>query len=151
MSVIILGFWVGWLFVFGVLYIYIYRDTLVVLGLAVCCFFFFCLQGGVVITGLYIIIMRFCFVSAFFSSLLVFLLSGILGRGLGGFLSLLQFFIIRIHWWGQWKSIVLHVLYHHHHSPSPSPHGAVENVFIHFFIYFYKLRFLSFQVGNVAS
>lgn len=60
MSVIILG-WVGWLFVFGVFFIY--RDTLVVLDWPF--YSFFCLQGGRYLQAYIIIIMRFCFVLDF--------------------------------------------------------------------------------------
>lgn len=86
-----IGVWVGWLFVFGVLYIYIYRDTLVVLGLVVCCFLFLFFTRGAVIIGLYRhhheVLFCFCF---------FFFIVGVLERhfgGLGGFLSLLQFLL----------------------------------------------------------
>lgn len=145
MSVIILGFW-GWLVVcvWCFFYIYISRDTLVVLGLAVCLF----LQGGgPLLQACIIIIMRFCFVPDFFffSSLLVFLLSGILGGGfLGGFVITSVFIIIRIHWWGQWKSIALHVLYHHHHYH----HHHIERLRM-FLKYFHTFFYLQVTVSFV--
>lgn len=145
-SVIILGVWVGWLFVFGVLYIYIYRDTLVVLGLAVCCLFVCLFTRGVVITGLYIIIMRFCFVFALLF-LFLFIVGVLVERHFGGYLGGFFSFLLSESIGGSVEKHCITCIISSLSSPSPSSHGAVENVFIHFLFIFTSCGFFHSKSG----